>query len=192
LPAYTSAEVIMVNPDAAQMAVRQIALHDGKRLLMATPRLRAGFVMLDPKIIKNHKGAATIRGALKNGHKVDIRDVKVDLIVEGSVAVDLKGGRVGKGGGFGDIEVAILTEIGAASDATPIVTTVHKLQIVESVPMSEHDILIDFIITPDRTIEVERGHRKPAGILWDLLPSDAFNKMPILGELRENHDSRRG
>jgi 5-formyltetrahydrofolate cyclo-ligase len=192
LPAYNSAKVIMVNPDAAQMAVREIALRDGKRLLMATPLLGAGFVIVDPKIIKNHKEAATIRGALKNGRKVDIRDIKVDLIVEGSVAVDLKGGRVGKGGGFGDIEVAILREVGAASTTTPIVTTVHELQIVESVHMAEHDIQVDFIITPDRTIEVERGYRKPAGLLWELLPSDAFNKMPILGELRENHDSRRG
>lgn len=182
----------MVNPDAAQLAVRELAISDGKGLLMASPRLRAGFIMLDPKIIKNRREAATIRGAFKNGRKVDIRDVKVDLIVEGSVAVDLKGGRVGKGGGFGDIEVAILNEVGAASEKTPIVTTVHELQVVESVPMTEHDIPVDFIITPERTIEVEHGYRKPSGILWGLLPSDAFNKMPILRELREKHDSRRG
>jgi 5-formyltetrahydrofolate cyclo-ligase len=182
----------MVNPDAAQLAVREIALRDGKRLLMASPRLRSGFIMLDPKIIKNPREAATIRGAFKNGHKVDVRDVKVDLIVEGSVAVDLRGGRVGKGGGFGDIEVAILNEVGAAADTTPIVTTVHELQIVQSVPMTEHDISVDFIVTPDRTIKVEHGYRKPSGILWELLPSDAFNKMPILAELRRNYDSRRG
>ena len=192
LSAYESAKLIMVNPDAAQLAVREIALRDGKRLLMASPRLRAGFIMLDPKIIKNYREAATIRGSFKNGLKVDVRDVKVDLIMEGSVAVDLRGGRVGKGGGFGDIEVAILREIGAASDITPIVTTVHELQIVESVPMAEHDISVDFIVTPDRTIKVEHDYRKPSGILWELLPSDAFNKMPILAELRRDYDSRRG
>lgn len=192
LSAYESAKLIMVNPDAAQLAVREIALRDGKRLLMASPRLRAGFIMLDPKIIKNYREAATIRGSFKNGLKVDVRDVKVDLIMEGSVAVDLRGGRVGKGGGFGDIEVAILREIGAASDITPIVTTVHELQIVEIVPMAEHDISVDFIVTPDRTIKAEHDYRKPSGILWELLPSDAFNKMPILAELRRDYDSRRG
>ena len=192
LPAYVDAKLIMVNPDAAQLAVREIALRDGKRLLMASPRLRSGFIMLDPKIIKNPREAATIRGAFKIGHKVDVREVTFDLIVEGSVAVDLRGGRVGKGGGFGDIEVAILKEVGAAGDKTPIVTTVHELQIVESVPMTEHDISVDFIVTPDRTIKVEHGYRKPSRILWELLPSDAFNKMPILGKLRENYDSRRG
>jgi len=192
LSAYESAKVIMVNPDAAQLAVRELALRDGKRLIMATPRLREGFIMLDPKTIKNPRETATIRGAFKYGRNVDIRNVKVDLIVEGSVAVDLRGGRVGKGGGFGDIEVAILKEVGAAADVTPIVTTVHELQIVESVPMTEHDTPVDFIITPERTIEVEHGYRKPSGIFWELLPPDAFKQMPILAELRRNRDSRRG
>ena len=190
LPAYESAKVIMVNPDAAQLAVRELTLSDGKRLLMASPRLRAGFIMLDPKTIKNHREAATIRGAFKHGRKVDIRNVKVDLIVEGSVAVDLKGGRVGKGGGFGDLEVAILKEVGAAADATPIATTVHELQIVESVPMTEHDVPVDFIITQERTIEVEHDYRKPLGIFWELLSPDAFKQMPILAELRRKNDCR--
>lgn len=192
LPAYVLARTIMVNPDAAQLAVRELALRDGKRLLMASPRLRAGFIMLDLKNVRDPKRAATIRGAFKHGRKVDIKQVKVDLIVEGSVAVDLEGGRVGKGGGFGDLEVAILREVGAATDDTPIVTTVHELQIVESVPMTEHDAPVDFIITPERTIEVKHVHRKPEGIFWELLSPDAFKRMPILAELRRSHDSRRG
>jgi len=191
LPVYVLAKTIMVNPDAAQLAVRELALQDGKRLLMASPRLRAGFIMLDPKTIKNLREAVTIRGAFKYGYTVDVRKVKVDFIVEGSVAVNLKGGRVGKGEGFGDLEVAILKEVGAA-DATPIATTVHELQIVESVPMTEHDVPVDFIITPERTIEVGHGYRRPSGIFWELLPPDAFKQMPILAELREKHDSRRG
>lgn len=186
LPAYVSAKTIMANPDAAQLAVRELALQDGKRLLMASPRLRAGFVLLDPKTIRDPKRAATIRGAFEHGRKVDVRQVKVDLIVEGSVAVDLKGGRVGKGGGFGDLEVAILREVGAATDDTPIVTTVHELQIVESVPMTEHDTPVDVIVTPERMIKVESRYPKPRGIIWELLPSNAFKQVPILGEIKAN------
>lgn len=184
LPAYASAETIMVNPDAAQLAARELALRDGKRLLMATPRLRAGFILLDPARIKNSHEAATIRGAFKYGQAVDVRRVKVDLIIEGSVAVDSQGNRVGKGGGFGDLEVAILKEAGAATNATPIVTTVHELQIVENVPSAEHDAPVDVILTPERIIEVKQTRKKP-GIIWDLLPTDAFKRMPILAELRE-------
>jgi 5-formyltetrahydrofolate cyclo-ligase len=184
LPAYTSAKTIFVNPDAAQLAVRELALCDSKSLIMATPRLRKGFITLDPTEIKNVAEAASIQGAFKHGRKTNVRGLKVDLIVEGSVAVDRKGGRIGKGGGFGDLEVAILRETGAITDKTPIVTTVHPLQIVDDVPMSEHDVPVDFIVTPDHIIETTHTHPKPRGIILELLPSDAYKLMPILAELR--------
>ncbi len=184
LAAYTSAKTIFVNPDAAQLAVRELALRDGKSLIMATPRLRKGFIMLDPTEIKDVTGAASIRGAFKHGRKTSVRGFKVDLIVEGSVAVDRKGGRIGKGGGFGDLEVAILRENGAITDTTPIVTTVHSIQIVDEVPMNEHDVPVDFIVTPDHVIETAHAHPKPQGIIWEVLSSDAYKQMPILTELR--------
>ena len=184
LEAYRSAKTIMINPDAAQLAVRQLALRDGKRLLMATPKLRKGFILLDPARITNPREAASIGGAFKHGQPVDPKGLEVDLIVEGSVAVDPKGGRLGKGGGFGDLEVAILKESGAATNATPIITTVHELQVVEKVPMTEHDAPVDVIVTPERVIEVKPPRPKP-GLIWELLPSDAFKRMPILAEVRE-------
>ncbi len=184
LPTYTQTQTIFVNPDAAQLAVRELTLRDGKRLIMATPKLREGFILLDPAKIKDAKEAANIRGAFKHGRKTSVRKVKVDLIVEGSVVVDRGGGRIGKGGGFGDLEFAILRETGAITDATPIATTVHPLQIVDEVPMGEHDVPVDFIVTPDRIIETARAHSKPRGVIWELLPSDVFKRMPILAELR--------
>lgn len=184
LPTYAQARTIFVNPDAAQLAVRELALRDRKRLIMATPRLREGFILLDPAEIKDARGAASIRGAFKHGRKTSVHGVKVEMIVEGSVVVDRRGGRVGKGGGFGDLEFAILRETGAVTDTTPIVTTVHPLQIVDEVPMSEHDVPVDFIVTSDRIIETTHAHPKPSGIIWKLLPSDVFKRMPILAELR--------
>jgi 5-formyltetrahydrofolate cyclo-ligase len=192
LPAYKSAKTIFVNPDAAQLAVRELALCDGKRLIMATPKLREGFIILDPAGIKDAREAASIRGAFEHGRKTSIRGVKVDIVVEGSVAVDRKGGRVGKGGGFGDLEFAILLEMGSITETTPLVTTVHPLQIVEKVPMTEHDAPVDFIITPDETIETERAYPRPKGIIWELLPSYAYKRMPILTELRETDDNGSG
>lgn len=185
LDVYRSAKVIMINPDAAQLAVRELALRDGKRLLVATPKLRKGFVMLDPLHIPNPREAASIGGALKYGLPVDLSNLKVDLVVEGSVAVDRGGGRAGKGSGFGDLKVAILRELGAIDDSTPVVTTVHELQVVEEVPMTEHDVQVDIIVTPERVIETEHRHPKPRGIIWGLLSSDDFERMPILAELKE-------
>ncbi|MFQ6129729.1 MAG: 5-formyltetrahydrofolate cyclo-ligase [Candidatus Hadarchaeaceae archaeon] len=184
LPTYDQARTIFVNPDAAQLAVRELALRDGKHLIMATPRLREGFILLDPAKVKDARKAASIRGAFKHGGKTRVHGLRVDLIVEGSVAVDRRGGRVGKGGGFGDLEFAILRETKGITDTTPIVTTVHPLQIVDEIPMSEHDVPVDFIVTPDRIIETTHAHPKPPGIIWELLPSDALKRMPILSELK--------
>jgi len=185
LSAYESAKVIMVNPDAAQLAVRGLALRDGKRLLMASPRLRAGFIMLDPKTIKNPREAATIRGAFKHGRNVDIGNVEVDLIIEGSVAVDLKGGRVGKGSGWGDLEYAILREFKATDEWVPIATTVHDLQIVDSqIPMGPHDVPVDVIATPTQLIHTLTRYPRPKGIIWEEL-GDLKLKLPLLQKLKK-------
>jgi 5-formyltetrahydrofolate cyclo-ligase len=57
---------------------------------------------------------ATIKGALRHGEVIDVDQVpKLDLILCGSVAVNLKGARIGKGGGFSDLEYALLaTRVG--------------------------------------------------------------------------------
>ena len=185
LAAYRSAKTIFVNPDAAQLAVRELALRDGKLLIIATPKLREGFILLKPSRIKDSREAASIGGAFKHGGRADISGRKVDLIVEGSVAVDRKGGRLGKGGGFGDLEFAILRELRAAHEDTPIVTTVHPIQIVDEVPMSKYDMSIDFIVTLGLIIRAQRVKSKPSGTFWEFLPADALKLMPIIVELRE-------
>jgi 5-formyltetrahydrofolate cyclo-ligase len=50
--------------------------------------------------------ASTIRGAFQYGKNVDAQDIpKPDLIVEGSVGVDMRGHRLGKGHGYGNVEI---------------------------------------------------------------------------------------
>lgn len=188
LPAYGSAETIFVNPDAAQLAVREMALRDGKLLVMATPKLRHGFLLIDPARVRSPREAASIGGAFRHGREVTWRDLRVDLVVEGSVAVDRRGGRVGKGGGYGDLEFAILSQLGAVTERTPVVTTVHPLQIVDRVPMEEHDVPVDYIVTPDQIIRTAREHPRPSGINWDILPADALKRIPLLAELRKQYD----
>jgi 5-formyltetrahydrofolate cyclo-ligase len=48
-PEWQAARIVKVNPDAPQRGVRFRALRQGKMLLMPSPRLREGFVLLDPK-----------------------------------------------------------------------------------------------------------------------------------------------
>jgi len=48
LPEYKSARVVFCNPDSPQRPVREMVLRDDKALVMATPRLRQGFLLIDP------------------------------------------------------------------------------------------------------------------------------------------------
>jgi len=158
LPEYKSARVVFCNPDSPQRPVREMVLRDSKTLLMATPKLEQGFLLIDP----NHLFAAqifeasTIRGAFKFGRLVEPNSVKVDLFVAGSVAVSPNGGRLGKGTGYSDREYALLKNAGVVSPETLFVTTVHDVQIVESIPSQECDVPVDVIITPTKTMRTKK------------------------------------
>lgn len=150
---WKEAKVVFVNPDYAQQKVREYALLDGKILVMASPRLKHGYVVVDPKEVKGVENfASTIRGAFKYGKTVNAEEIpKPDLIVEGAVAVDVRGYRLGKGHGYGDMEIGTLKRI---FGFIPIVTTVHDIQVVESVPFEEKDERISIIVTPTKVIRV--------------------------------------
>ncbi|MGB9675753.1 MAG: 5-formyltetrahydrofolate cyclo-ligase [Candidatus Bathyarchaeales archaeon] len=148
---WQKAKVIFANPDSPQQKVRENALLDGKLLIMASPRLERGFILIDPSKVRGKEHfASTIKGAFKFGVETQSFP-KPDLIVEGSVAVDLYGHRLGKGHGYGDAEIAILKKI---FGEIPIVTTVHDIQVVEAVPFEEKDEKVSIIITPTRVIRV--------------------------------------
>ena len=61
--------IVKVNPDSPQRPIRYRALIEGKRIVMATPRLQKGFLLLDPRKIHSskHLDASCIRGAFVYG-----------------------------------------------------------------------------------------------------------------------------
>lgn len=184
---YREAKVIKVNPDAPQRRVRLRVLLDGKTLLMPSPRLRCGFLILNPSRIRRELcgEASAIGGAFRYGRPCSLRELpQVDLIVAGSVAVSVDGVRVGKGGGYSELEYAVLREIGAAAEETPIFTTVHDVQVVGRVPQEPHDLTVDAIITPTRVVRVERSLRRPEGIFWEKIAPKQLREIPILRELK--------
>ena len=92
---------------------------------------------------------------------------------------------MGKGGGFSDIELALLMEAGAVHSGTIIVTTVHPLQVVDDpLPETSHDFRVDVIVTPDEVIRATEPRRSP-GIVWDDLEQAKIAEIPVLARLRE-------
>jgi 5-formyltetrahydrofolate cyclo-ligase len=172
--------------------VRERALHEGKIIYMAVPRLRdvRCFVELDPARIQEGdlQSAGTIKGAFRLGRQVRLSKMKpVDLIVAGSVAVNRQGGRVGKGGGYSDLEYALGRVHQLIRPETPVVTTVHNVQILEeNLPRKVHDIPVDVVITPDECIETHATLPRPEGIYWHLLPDAKIAAVPVLQQLRSS------
>ena len=182
---WKKAAMLKVNPDSPQRAIRQKALEAGKILYMAVPKLHSEkpFIELDPKKIKcSAYVASSIKGAAKYGRPVTLNEVrKIDLIICGSVAVNRKGARVGKGGGYSDLEFALLTEEKKIAHETPIVTSVHPLQMVkEELEMTEHDIPLTAIVTPQEVINIKPAFPRPTGIYWNILPQEKIDEIPVL------------
>ncbi|MEM1509603.1 MAG: 5-formyltetrahydrofolate cyclo-ligase [Thermofilaceae archaeon] len=179
---FKGAEVVFSTPDSSLQPIREETLKTGKTLVMITPNL-SGFVIVDGGSIPNYRItiAATPRGALTFGQRVKVpENVKVDLILVGSVAVDRLGGRLGRGDGQQDIEYAVLRELKLISDQTPVVTAIHDLQIVSRVPMLYHDLPVDYIITPTLFLKIQDGYKKPSGIIWDVVNAETIEKLPLL------------
>ena len=115
------------------------------------PRLRTGFFsVLSKNTIPDNNNATvkqccTSAGVAKHGKPIALdADVKVDVVVIGSCAVDVNtGARLGKGEGFAELEYGILRMMGAIDENTPVVTSVHDEQLVDDIPTSKllrHDV----------------------------------------------------
>jgi 5-formyltetrahydrofolate cyclo-ligase len=193
LPIWQQAKTIKCNPDSPQIPVRLRALQDGKCLYMAVPRLTDDrcFVELTAEDLHKHNiplaEAAIAKNAVKCGKLVSFAEMQpIDLVIVGCVAVTPNGGRTGKGAGFADLELAMLTELGLIEIDTPIVTTVHSLQVVADscLPMQPHDWSLDWVLTPDEVIETNTIYPRPKGLNWDNIRPEQLEKIPILRKLK--------
>jgi 5-formyltetrahydrofolate cyclo-ligase len=191
LPAWQAAATVKSNPDSAQWPVRQRALEDGKTVYIAVPRLAEPepFFALDPAHLSEPpRKAASISGASRSARRVALADLSpVDLVVMGSVAAGEDGARLGKGGGFADLEFALATAAGLIGPHTICVTTVHELQVVPAgtIPVTGHDVPVDVIVTPERIIYCRpTGPRQAAGIRWEDLTEEKIAAIPLLAAQR--------
>ena len=189
---WARAATLKANPDSAQLPVRQRALEDGRTVYMAVPRLAEPepFFLLDPAHLADPpRKAASIAGASRSARRVSVAELEpVDLVVTGCVAVGADGARLGKGGGFADLEFALATAAGLIGRATLVVTTVHELQVrpAGEIPTAAHDAPVDLVVTPERVIDCRphRGPRPIGGIRWAELTDEKIAAIPLLAALR--------
>ena len=187
-PEFRQARSLKVNPDAPQRAVRRLALQAGKLLLMPTPRLHDGFLLLDPARLPADRltRASSISGAFELGERIGLGQLpRLDLIVVGAVAVSPGGARLGKGEGYGELEYAVLRQLGLIDERVPVWTTVHDVQVVDDIPVEPFDVPVDVIVTPTRLLRIASPLPKPDRLFWDRLEPRRLEEMPVLRELAE-------
>ncbi|XP_074896006.1 methenyltetrahydrofolate synthase domain-containing protein isoform X2 [Buteo buteo] len=191
LQEFKAAKTVKINPDAPQKNARFLTLEARKTLLVPTPRLRTG---LFNKIVPPSGATkeilricATSQGIKEYSVPVGLDGkARVDLVVVGSVAVSEKGWRIGKGEGYADMEYAMMVSMGAVQEDTPVVTIVHDCQVVDIAEelLDDHDLTVDYILTPTRTIKTNCKRPKPQGIIWHKVSYEMLGKIPILKSLR--------
>jgi len=187
---YEEAKVLKVAPDFSLRAVREMALTDGKEIVMPVPRLRSrqGFLLLNPDVLKGseYKRVSTIKGAFKSGESIHPSGLpEIDLVICGAVAVSENGVRIGKGSGYGEFEFAILREFKKVNGNTQGIAIVHDIQIVsEELFPERYDLTVDYIVTPTRIIKTRNRFSKPKGLIWEKISRDRLREIPLLQELK--------
>jgi len=185
-PEWRDAKCIKVNPDSPQKYVRAEALRRGIVVYVPTPKLKAGFLKIDPAKIPFDAivDASQMSRCARWAEPVALRDLpQMDAIVTGCVAVTESGRRAGKGAGYSDIEFAILRELG--HDSVPVATTVNDVQVVGAFPIESNDLPLTVIATPTQIYRVASPPPAPTGIEWDRLTAQDLDDMPMLKELRD-------
>jgi 5-formyltetrahydrofolate cyclo-ligase len=193
LERWKDAVVVKAVPDKAQLPVRARALEEGKLVYMAVPKLASAkpFYLLDPAALDvSAIEAATSKVAATIAPTVEVDALRpVDVVVLGSVAVNRDGARIGKGAGYSDLEFALLTEAGLVAADTLVVTTVHSLQVIDTpIPVTDHDVNVDLVITPEEVITCPLP-RRPGGILWAHLDESKIAEIPALQARAKSADA---
>lgn len=187
MPEYQAAKVIKVNPDAPQLPLRKQILIDGKTLLVPTPRLKAGFIMVKPEWVPKgeERRAASLSHIKSYGKEIPLTEIpSIDFMVVGSVAIHPDGRRLGKGEGYADREYGILRELG--NPPMPIVTSIHSSQLVQNeIPRDSFDLSVDWIATEEGLFPTNSPYEKPNGIEWEHVTEEEMEEMPVLKQLWE-------
>lgn len=170
-------------------------------MLVATYRLRRGFVLLSPLRI----GEADLRtaswldgmeraGVGRHVSLAEMRDegVRVDMCVLGGLAFNMKGVVVWEGQGLFEVQWALLRDMKVLSGEVPVVGVAHDCQVVDEGeigvevirPGKKGEVQCDFMVTPQKVFEVEGAVKPSSGIDFEAVDPAALQEIPPLQELK--------
>jgi 5-formyltetrahydrofolate cyclo-ligase len=200
LECYKSASTILVTPDNSLESLRLRALQDGKKLLVATYRLRRGFILLDPARIDAARLelAACLDGMEKPGTGkavsiAQIRDegIKIDMCATGGLVFNEQGVVIFEGQSLFEVQWAMLQDIKALGISARVVAVAHACQVVDETqlgmqkisPDKTGEVQCDYVVTPEKVFEIDAAVKPISGVDFDAVDPDALQNIPPLQEL---------
>uniref|UniRef100_A0A1L8DZT6 Putative 5-formyltetrahydrofolate cyclo-ligase n=1 Tax=Nyssomyia neivai TaxID=330878 RepID=A0A1L8DZT6_9DIPT len=193
---FKNAQRIKINTDKPQEPIKLLALGAGKPLYVSPVRdsnaLLAKIEAPADADLTVQKQLIRPQALRENGQEIPYdTDMKLDMIVIGSVAVDRDGRRIGKGNGYVDLDFALLVDCGVITNDTLIVTTVHDAQVSDNLQLElfkSYDVPVDMIVTPTEVIRVAKRLPRPKGIEWNLLSNRRLGIVPVLKVIKEKKE----
>lgn len=192
---FKKANSIKVNIDLSQEPVKFEVIKARKTLFVPpaqkSPNVYAKIKNCNPDELDlaTQKKIIKLQGAEDTFEEIDMHGIeRLDMVVVGSCAVSRQGHRIGKGNGYVDLDIGILTHLGVITKDTLIVTTVHDVQVFDTLPehlFQSYDLPLDVIVTPTEVIHVSKRLPRPAGIEWKLLSSRRLEIVPVLKSIKE-------
>ncbi len=155
LPAYAAAKTVMWYVDAgSEVRTRHTlpeALTHGKRVVVPwcvveTNELELFHLEDMSELVEGAYKILEPKAELRLLPAKRLQPAELDLVMVPGTAFDLRGARMGQGKGYYDRLLA-----NARPDA-PLVALGFECQIFASIPVAEHDVFMDAVITETRTI----------------------------------------
>lgn len=182
---------VFITPDNCLEDLRFKLISRGVPFVMTTYGIVRGFYQLDPATIpvSDHRYAATLDGFDRYAEALSLDQLRrgqaFSLLVTGGSAVSSNGVRFGKGHGYFDFEWAVLSELGLTDQSSVVVDVVHDCQFVNEVmPAERHDVAVDWVVTPTRSIHIDQTTRQRGQVYWEMIPGTEFERLGIVAELR--------
>jgi len=175
LPEWQQAQRVFITPDNSTQLLREMAIRQGKEMIMTTYGIRRGSLLVQRAGVPEgqEEYASTLAGMEKFGQRLSsLEDLEkagpLDLMVTGALAISrLHGGRAGKGAGWFDAEWGIWKSLQLVQADTPIIGIVHDVQVVsQAFALDPWDCHITIIVTPAEVIRLP-ALPQPAGVLWE-------------------------
>ncbi len=193
LSACARARHVFVTPDNSLIELRRRFLAAGVNLVVSSYNMARGFVVLRPGCVPagHELYGAWLDGMAHFGEPVSLERLAAmgpfDFVATGASAVSNSGVRFGRGHGFFNLEWQIFSAMGLVDNRTPLAAVVHDVQVLDKkLFASPEDVLVDWICTPTRTLQVARDAQRPRGVAWKDVSPEQIAAIPALAELRRS------